>query len=191
MSVYSLNFSSISALLVDGDRSAGKIATQILQGFGLARVRYCAGGEDAKRLMQQEAFELLLCEAKLPDLDAAEFVGWVRRLEGQNRFIPIVVLSGYTSLSTVNTVRDQGANCVVRKPMVPKVLLDHIEWAATSRQFVDTGNGYIGPDRRFKNSDANFMNGRRASDRRPESDPAAAQPISSDDAPKQTRVEVE
>lgn len=192
LTVYSLNFSAVSALLVDSDRYASRIVSQILHGFGVARVQYAAKGEDAKRFLQQETFELLLCEAKLADLDAADFVGWVRRLEGQNRFVPIVVLSGYTSFSSVNAVRDSGANCVVRKPVSPKVLLDHIEWTATSgRSFLETGSGYIGPDRRFKVADGKSRLGRRAGDKSSGTGGSASSESPPPETANQTRVDVE
>ena len=47
--------------------------------------------------------------------------------------------------------RDCGANFVVTKPLAPRVLLDRIAWLGReTRGFVEIGDGYVGPDRRFK-----------------------------------------
>ena len=83
-------------------------------------------------------------------MNGAELVKWIRALPGKNRYIPILVLTGYSNMSNLVAVRDSGANLMIRKPASPKVLYDHIEWSAkTSRPFVESDN-YVGPDRRFK-----------------------------------------
>lgn len=69
---------------------------------------------------------------------------------GAVRFIPIIVLSGYTQQRTVATARDAGANTVLKKPASPQALFDRIMWVArVPRPFIDAGS-YVGPDRRFK-----------------------------------------
>jgi len=43
-----------------------------------------------------------------------------------------------------------GANIVVKKPVSPKALFEHMLWIARgARPFIETGN-FIGPDRRFR-----------------------------------------
>jgi hypothetical protein len=50
----------------------------------------------------------------------------------------------------VARARDSGANFIVTKPIMPKVMFDRIIWLAKeTRQFVDSEN-YVGPDRRHK-----------------------------------------
>lgn len=146
-----LNFSQISALIVDADRYSTSILSQILRGFGLTRLTVSDSGTDAKRLLQAGGFDLVICECVLPDMAAAEFVRWIRRLGNPAvRYVPVVMLTGYAQLSNVTAARDSGANSVVRKPVAPSVLYDHISWSARAeRPFVE-GKGYSGPCRRFK-----------------------------------------
>jgi two-component system chemotaxis response regulator CheY len=60
------------------------------------------------------------------------------------------VLTGYTQLRLVAGARDAGANVVVKKPLSPRTLFDHIVWVArVNRPFIETAD-YAGPDRRFR-----------------------------------------
>lgn len=160
-----LNFSQISALVVDADVYATTILGQILRGFGLSRHHTIDSGEEAKRQLAGHHFDIVICDALLPDMHASDLVRWVRRqAELSLKYVPVVVLTGYTQFSTVVTMRDSGANIVVRKPVSPNVLFDHIAWSArTDRPYVET-DSYIGPCRRFKNTGAPDGVGRRKTD---------------------------
>jgi DNA-binding response OmpR family regulator len=93
-------------------------------------------------------------------------VRWLRRSNlPQNRFTPVLIVTGHTLESKVTEARDCGANFTVVKPVTPQVLLERIMWAARDkRQFVDVPS-YAGPDRRFKfTGPPPGIQGRRADD---------------------------
>ncbi len=86
-------------------------------------------------------------------MSSVELIRWIRRLKGPVRFVPVIVLTGYTQLRTIASARDSGANLVVRKPVSPKALFDRMLWIARSaRPFIESDN-FIGPDRRFRTID--------------------------------------
>jgi CheY-like chemotaxis protein len=160
-----LNFAEISALVVDADQYSMTILGQILRGFGLARHTVIPSGGEAKTALQGGHYDLLICDALLSDMVAGDLIRWIRlQPEMSLKYIPIVVLTGYTQFSHVVQMRDSGANIVVRKPVAPNVLFDHIAWSARGdRPFIETDT-YIGPCRRFKNTGAPEGVGRRKSD---------------------------
>ncbi len=189
-----LNFSQIECLVVDSDQYSTSILGQILRGFGLSKHTVIDSGEEAKRRLTAGHFDLLICDAVLPDTHASDLVKWVRRQPGLNlKYIPIVVLTGYTQYSNVVVMRDAGANIVVRKPVSPNVLFDHVAWSArTDRPFIETDN-YIGPDRRFKNTGPPDGNGRRKTDLAMEIGAAVEPNMSQDEIDsllKPTKVEI-
>ena len=98
--------------------------------------------------------DICFVEGALEDMSTAEFIGWIRRQTSQAlRFMPVIVLTGYTQLRLIAAARDGGAHIVVRKPISPQTLFDRINWVArVSRPFLETP-GYIGPDRRFHSID--------------------------------------
>lgn len=160
-----LNFAQIEALVIDADQYSTQILGQILRGFGLSRHIVIDTGDEAMRRLSNGHFDLVICDAILPDMSGGDLVKWVRRQPSLSlKYVPIVVLTGYTQYSNVVDMRDAGANIVVRKPVSPNVLFDHVAWSArTERAFIETDT-FIGPDRRFKNSGPPEGAGRRKTD---------------------------
>ncbi len=160
-----LNFSEISALIVDGDRFSSAIVSQILRGFGLTRQFVVGTGEDALRQLVTNTYDLLITECVLPDTKGADLIKWIRRHPKDDiRYITVVVLTGYSHFSNVIAARDGGVNSVVCKPIAPTVLFDHIAWSAKSdRPFIEADE-YSGPCRRFRFGEAAPGLNRRVSD---------------------------
>jgi CheY-like chemotaxis protein len=146
-----MDLSSVSTLIVDDDHFTRSILVQILRAFGVTSPVLVDNAKQAKAWLANHVVDLCICEAVLPDGSAASLIRWIRRRDPNPvRFIPIIVLTGYTQRSTVAQARDAGASIVVKKPVSPRTLYDHIAWVAKSkRPFVEAGR-YIGPDRRFK-----------------------------------------
>ena len=170
-----LNFSKITALVVDGDRYSTGIVSQILRGFGLNRHFIAPNGVEAKKLLAADKFDLMITECILPDMNAGELVRWVRRHANLRvRYMPIVMLTGYAHVSNITAARDSGVNSVVRKPVAPTTLFDHIAWSArTDRPFIEA-DAYAGPCRRFKFGEPAPGFNRRSTDHPP--DEAETQP---------------
>ncbi len=160
-----LNFSQVSALIVDGDNYATGILGQILRGFGLTRYTTADDGESAQLLLQGSHYDLVICEYALRDMPGTDLTRWIRRLpDPAYKFIPVILLTGYTQFSHVAAARDCGANVMVKKPISPNVLFDHIVWSADGeRPYIETNN-YVGPCRRFKFTGPPNGTGRRSSD---------------------------
>ena len=146
-----MNLRSVATLLVDSDRFTRGLVVQMLRGFRMEALAVCDTGAAAKSYMLQQAVDLCIMETVMPDMGSPELISWIRRPDmGAMRFIPIIVLSGYTQLRVVAAARDAGANTVLRKPISPQGLFDRIMWVArVPRPFIDAGS-YVGPDRRFK-----------------------------------------
>lgn len=145
-----LNLKGVTALVVDSDHFTRGLVVQMLRGFGLDAIAVCETGAAAMAHLQHNYIDLCIVEAQLPDMESMEFVGWIRRQEKAMRFIPVIVLTGYTQLRMVAAARDSGANNVAKKPISPQGLFDRITWIARSqRPFIDAGS-YVGPERRFR-----------------------------------------
>lgn len=160
-----LNFGEISALVVDGDRFSSGIVNQILRGFGFKRYLVVEDGETAQKHLANGGYDLLITECQLNDMSGADLIRWVRHNSKDTvRHITVLLLTGYTHYSHVIEARDSGVNSVVRKPVAPNVLFDHISWSAkTERPFIEADE-YYGPCRRFRYGEPSPGLNRRASD---------------------------
>jgi DNA-binding response OmpR family regulator len=145
------------------------IFTQVLTGFGAKRLLRTGEYEEAQRLTRQQPVDLIICEGgpliSQEGLEGYDFVRWLRRsgLE-PNAFVPVMLATAHSGATAVARARDCGAHFIVKKPLVPGVLLDRILWIArANRPFVNCA-AYVGPDRRFKNQGSPTGVGRRATD---------------------------
>jgi CheY-like chemotaxis protein len=159
-----LRLDDVNTLLVDGDAFQLNLLADMLRGLGLTRITLAETGAEAQDHFQQDSFDLCICESRLPDLGGAELVRWVRRLPPPARFVPLLVVTGYSEFRDVTSLRDAGAHLVMRKPAMPQALYDRIAWVAKPRRaFIETET-YCGPDRRFKSLGPPGGVGRRATD---------------------------
>ena len=151
MAAARLNLRSATTLLVDRDHFTRGLVAQMLRGFGMESPTVVETGAQAKRHLLHHYADLCIVEAVMPDMPSGELIRWIRRQsKSPFRFVPIIVMSGYTQLRLVSSARDAGANLVVRKPVSPQSLFDRIAWVATSaRPYIEAGE-FIGPDRRFR-----------------------------------------
>ena len=145
-----LNLKNIVALLVDRDHFGRGLVAQMLRGFGISTILTADTGAEALELLGHNCPDITFIEGQSLDIPTAELIRWVRANPGRTlRFIPIIVLTGYTQLRLISSARDAGANLVVRKPVSPQVLFDRLVWvAASNRPFLESPS-YNGPDRRF------------------------------------------
>lgn len=163
--VRKFNFAAISALVVDPDRFSTGIINNILRGFGLSDIVCAEDGRSAQKLLPGGRFHLLIVENRLPDMALSDLVAWIRRSpKDELRFLPVIVLTGYTQHSQVLSARDAGVNSVVAKPVSPNVLFDHVVWSSKNeRPFIDA-SAYSGPDRRFRSGERDGSQARRLGD---------------------------
>lgn len=164
-----LNLSGVSVLIADHDRFSVNLLAQMLRGFGLEAAHVSDSGADAIRQVERSRFDLLILESVLPDMHSDVIIRGLRRNEtNPNRFVPILVLTGYANLANVTAARDSGAHSLIKKPVSPQTLFDHISWIGRSqRPFIEVGD-YVGPDRRHRNVGPPRGGGRRKSDPAPE-----------------------
>lgn len=147
-----LNLKSVTTLLVDRDPFTRGLVAQMLRGFGMDPPMQCETAAQAMHHLENHYADLCIFEAMQPDMAGAELIKWVRcQDKSPFRFVPIIVMSGYTQLRLISSARDAGANIVVKKPLSPQAIYDRVLWVARNqRPFIEAGD-YIGPDRRFRN----------------------------------------
>ena len=145
-----LNLKNVVGLIADRDAFTRGLIIQMLRGFGLDNLLVANNGEETKSLLGSNKPDILFIEGELPDMTSADLIDWIRRhTPNPLRFVPIIVMSGYTQLRLISKARDGGAHIVIRKPISPQALFDRIAWVAHfGRPFLETNN-YVGPDRRF------------------------------------------
>jgi DNA-binding response OmpR family regulator len=145
------DLSRVRVLLIDNNPYWLRLMASVLGSFGVRDQARCASVAEAKRKAAAAAFDVVITDCHLPDLDGYDFVRWLRRSGNEaNAFIPVIIVTSHTQRSKVAKARDCGANYIVAKPLKPGVLLERLVWVSRDpRPFVEAGD-YIGPDRRWR-----------------------------------------
>jgi CheY-like chemotaxis protein len=145
------NLAQADLLLADASPEGLEVLIQMFAGFGVHMPHCAATAEEAMTKMAERELHLIVADVSLPDQDGYDLVRWLRRSgPAINRTTAVILLSGHTRSSDVARARDCGANFVIRKPVVPLVMLQRVVWVSReSRDFIEA-EGYCGPDRRVR-----------------------------------------
>jgi CheY-like chemotaxis protein len=163
-----INLDKARALIVDDNPQSLDILVGVLTSFGLRNLVRKTDGREAQEELNHQAFDLILANASLPELDGYDLTRWLRsEADEANRMTPVILVTSHTRHSQVEKARDCGANFIVTKPISPTIMLERILWVARGdRMFIEC-DGYVGPDRRWRNQGppVEFPDGRRRDDK--------------------------
>jgi CheY-like chemotaxis protein len=179
-----INLDKARALIVDDNPQSLDILVGVLTSFGLRNVVRKANGLEAREELKYQAFDLILTNDSLPELDGYDLTRWLRReADEANRATPVIVVTSHTRRDQVEKARDCGANVIVTKPVSPAVMLERILWVAKGDRLFIECESYVGPDRRWRNQGppVEFPDGRRRDDKSIELGEAGGHNMSQDE----------
>jgi len=115
-----------------------------------------------------QEIDIILSNWEMSPVDGMILLRWIRRhKESPNRFIPFIMITGYSEPKRVQQARDMGVNEFLAKPFtirsIGNKLISIIE---RNRQFVHTRD-YFGPDRRRQDLPIDFEDRRKLTDKSP------------------------
>ncbi|GAB4028072.1 sigma-54-dependent transcriptional regulator [Spirosoma koreense] len=116
-------------LIIDDNNDICLLLERFLskQGYKTASVQR---GDDGLALLRREAFELVICDFKLPDIDGLEML---RRIKVMHPTTAVIIITGYSDVRmAVQTVK-HGAYDYVTKPLYPDEILYTIKAALERR----------------------------------------------------------
>ena len=110
----STTFSGKKVLIVDDTELNLLVATELLFPTG-ADIRTVSSGKDALETLREEEYDIVFMDYIMPEMDGAETTREIRNTT--SRTLPIVALTGDTSVETVNLLRDAGISDILSKPV--------------------------------------------------------------------------
>lgn len=87
-------------------------------------------GEDGLTLLRKEAYELVICDFKLPDIDGLEML---RRIKVMHPNTAVIIITGYSDVRVAVQTVKHGAYDYVTKPLYPDEILYTIKSALERR----------------------------------------------------------
>ena len=99
-------------LIIDDEKAIRKTLTEILSFEGY-KIDESPDGEDGLKRFREKAYDVVLCDIKMPKLDGIEFL---QKAGEVNPDIPIIMISGHGNIETAVEAVKKGAYDYISKP---------------------------------------------------------------------------
>jgi len=140
---------SLRVLLVDDNQHMRAIVSTILKGIGIRDVLEARDGAEGLQRLREWPADIAIVDFRMEPLDGVEFTRLVRNSpDSANRYLPIIMMTGFADRPRVVEARDAGVTELVVKPITARSIIDRLNAVVfRPRPFVKT-HDYFGPRRR-------------------------------------------
>ena len=158
--------SALRVLCVDDQESMLSLLKFAFAQLGIREVTLVASVRDAELFLKNGRFDLVVTDWNMPDIDGLTFFKRLKQ-DPDTKDMPVIMVTGHSTLRRINECRDAGVNEVLAKPVTARGVLSRIaEVIENPRAFVRTAD-YFGPDRRRRAEPGYQGPYRRANDNLP------------------------
>ena len=142
-------FDRMKVLVVDDNVHMRKLVVTILQAFGVIQIFEAESGERAWAVLREANPDVLVLDWMMEGMSGLDLMRMIRtNPQSPNPFVPVIMLSGHTSIEHVSKARDAGINEFIAKPVSVKTMMQRlIAVIEHPRPYVRT-SVYFGPSRR-------------------------------------------
>jgi DNA-binding response OmpR family regulator len=145
------NLEELKFLIVDDNDNMRFLVKSILRSLGVKDCREAGDGLAALEEHNHVPADIVVCDWDMRPVTGMEFTRLVRGNAGSaGRFVPIIVLTGYTEFQKVVEARDSGAHEFLAKPVSAKNLYARVRSVIENPRPFIRANTFFGPDRRRK-----------------------------------------
>lgn len=154
-----IDLSRVSILLVEDSQFIRSLIVNSLRVMGVGSIKSVDDGAEAIEFIKlvdsdpmkagMMSIDIVISDWEMSPVNGMMLLRWIRRhKESPDRFIPFLMLTGYSEPKRVQDARAMGVNEFMSKPFTVNALADKLFSIINKpRQFVHTGS-YFGPDRR-------------------------------------------
>jgi two-component system nitrogen regulation response regulator NtrX len=99
-------------LIIDDEKAIRKTLSEILSFEGY-KIEEASDGEEGLKVFKEKAYDVVLCDIKMPKLDGIEFLQKAGEI---NPDVPIIMISGHGNIETAVEAVKKGAYDYISKP---------------------------------------------------------------------------
>jgi len=110
-------------LVVDDENIVLESCRRVLEAEGFEAV-LVPSADDALKALENETFRLVLLDLKMPKRDGQFLIAEIKK---RTIHIPIIVMTGYSTLNTIKEVANMGIEQFIAKPFTPDELIEAIQ----------------------------------------------------------------
>jgi len=145
--------SALRILIVDDNAQMRTIIGTVLSAAGVRNLNYAPTAEFGLQQLAGLPIDVVYVDYEMPGMDGLEFLSAARRLPGDKKYTPIIMLTGHSDMLRLSAARDRGVTEFLAKPVTARnVLLRLNAVIYHPRDFISTAT-YFGPDRRRRADD--------------------------------------
>jgi two-component system chemotaxis response regulator CheY len=147
-------FDRLKILVVDDNAHMRKLVITILQAFGVVQICEADSGDRAWTVLREANPDVVVLDWVMEGMSGIELVNMIRtNPQSPNPFVPVIMLTGHTSLDHVRQARDAGVNEFIAKPVSVKTMMSRlVSVIEHPRPYVRT-SVYFGPCRRRRGAE--------------------------------------
>ena len=141
----------VKVLIVDDMQPMLDLTRSVLETFGFVHIFTAENGEAAFDLVKEHDPDFIITDWLMDGMDGLELTQKIRTdKKSPNPYVPIIMMTGFSSKLRVESARDIGITEFLVKPFNAKDLYARVfQIIEKPRQFVSTEE-FFGPDRRRK-----------------------------------------
>ena len=141
-------------LIVDDMKPMLSLTRSILNIFGFKEIYTADNADDAFELLTKSDPDMVITDWMMEPIDGLAFAQKIRRSPfSPNPYVPILMMTGFSSRLRVEESRDSGVTEFLVKPFTARDLYTRVaQISEKPRQFVDCGT-FFGPDRRRRSEE--------------------------------------
>jgi len=147
-------FDRMKVLVVDDNVHMRKLVVTILQAFGVIQIFEAESGDRAWAILREANPDVVVLDWVMEGMSGLDLMRMIRtNPQSPNPFVPVIMLTGHTSIEHVNKARDAGINEFIAKPVSVKTMMQRLAAVIEQpRPYVRT-SVYFGPCRRRRSTD--------------------------------------
>lgn len=144
-----MRYDLIRILIADDNHHMRVLLTEILRAIGVIHIHEAADGAQALQMLRNHQVDIVMTDLSMQPLDGIDFVRLLRNSpDSPNQMIPVIMITGHSTMRRVAEARDAGVNEFLAKPLTARGVLERIgRIVEHPRPFIRTSD-YFGPDRR-------------------------------------------
>ena len=164
-----MRYDLLTILIVDDNPHMRMIIGEILRALGVRRTYEATDGAEGLQVMKSHSVDIVMTDLSMSPLDVIDFVRLLRKSSNsETQTVPVIMITGHSTLSRVNEARDAGVNEFLTKPLTGRGVIERIRLVVDHpRPFVRSPT-YFGPDRRRRVDPHWEGPRRRAADEQPQ-----------------------
>ena len=161
-----MRYDLLKILVVDDNHYMRVLLTEILRALGVQHIWEANDGAEGLQMMRDRQVDIVMTDLSMQPLDGIDFTRLLRNSpDSPNRMIPVIMVTGHSTIARIREARDAGVNEFLVKPLNARGVIERLHQAVENPRPYVRSDDYFGPDRRRRN-DAKYMGPmRRISDR--------------------------